>query len=487
MLLGGLDIGTTGCKLTVYDDQGRWITNAYREYEISRSCGRHEIDAGLIWDSVCQVIKETAQKAPELAAIGVTSFGETFVMLDEKDQILAPSMIYTDPRGEEEIARLKEIIPESRLIQITGAKPHHTYSLGKMMWMKEHQRELYQRTKRILLMADFIVYRLSGTAVIDDSLAARTAAFDIRRRCFSEEILQAAGIDPSLLSTPVPSGNLAGNMKENLQKAFGFSGSVKIIIAGQDQISAAVGAGVLEPGDTVDGTGTVECITPVFQEIPQDPAFYQHNYSVIPFVFPDTYVCYAYSYTGGAAIKWFRDTFREGTGYEVLNRSLPGQPTGILVLPHFAGAATPYMDNGSKAAILGITLETGLGDLYQAIMEGVTYEMRLNTELLSRFGIRPKCFRATGGGAKSEEWLQIKADILKTPITALDAMEAGACGSCMMSGVTLGLYSDYHQAKQFFVREKKTFLPNPSRQQTYEEIYQRYRQLYQTVRPLINH
>lgn len=486
MLLGGLDIGTTGCKLTVYDDKGRWITNEYQEYEIERNSGEHEIHADLIWDSVCRVIKETARKAPELCAIGVTSFGETFVMMDENDKILGPSMLYTDPRGEEEIALLKNRLPEEQLINRSGTKPNHTYSIGKIMWVKEHQNQLYRHVKKIFLIADFIVYRLSGTAVIDYSLAARTAAFDIRRLCFSEEILSAAGIDGTLFSKPVPTGSLAGNMKRELCKEFGFINDVKIIIGGHDQISAAVGAGAFSPGEAVDGTGTVECVTPVFDRVPADLALYENHYSVVPFVIPGTYVCYAYSYTGGAAVKWYRDTFHKGVKYETLNQTLPEEPTGILVLPHFAGAATPYMDSGSKAALLGITLETKDGDIYKAIMEGVTYEMRLNIEMLSQAGIRLGRLKATGGGAKSEEWLQIKADILGIPITALDAMEAGACGSSMMAGVALGLYADYYQAGKHFVRQKKTFFPDSSRQERYEVIYKRYQKLYRAVRPLMN-
>lgn len=486
MFLGGLDIGTTGCKLTVYDDGGNWITNAYQEYEITRSSGAHEIDASVIWNGVCQVMKEAANEVPELAAVGVTSFGESFVMLDKEDRILFPTMLYTDSRGKEEIDLLKEHLSEKKLTEISGTKPHHTYSIGKIMWIKKHRPEIYKQVKRVFLIADFIVYRLTGQAMIDYSLAARTAAFDIRNLCFSQEIFDAAGLDISLMSKPVKMGTSAGPMKKELRKEFGFSNDVTVIIGGHDQISAAIGAGVLTPGEAVDGTGTVECITPVFEGIPQEEGMYESHYSVIPFLFDHTYVCYAYSYTGGAAVKWFRDTFRENTDYQKLDQNIPDRPTDILVLPHFAGAATPYMDSDSKAAFVGVTLETTAEELYKAVMEGVTYEIKMNLERLAQNGISPRYLKATGGGAKSEKWLQIKADILGIPIIATDAMEAGACGNCMMAGVSLGVFQNFAQAATVLIREKKTYLPDEKRHAQYQQRYKRYQQLYQAVRPLLD-
>ena len=136
MLVGGLDIGTTGCKLTVYDDSGNFICNEYREYNVSRKNGEHEIEAGVIFDAVCDVVKATVKKEPELAGFGVTTFGETFVMLDSDDKPLLPSMLYTDPRGEAEVEELKGKISEDELIDICGVKPHSMYALPKIMWIK---------------------------------------------------------------------------------------------------------------------------------------------------------------------------------------------------------------------------------------------------------------------------------------------------------------------------------------------------------------
>ncbi len=484
MIIGGLDVGTSGCKLTVYDDGGNYIYNSYKEYDISRHSGEHEIDAQVIFDAVCGVIRDTAQKY-ELDAIGVTTFGETFVMLDEDDDVLLPSMLYTDPRGSEECRNLCELLGEKKLIEISGVKPNQMYSIPKIMWIKKNRPEIYAKAKRILLMEDYIVYKLTGNACIDYSLAARTMAFDIRNKCWSDEILNAAGVSKNLLSKTVGAFNVAGAIKADVAMELGIKSSVKIVNGSHDQVAAAVGSGVFAPGQAVDGTGTVECVTPVFDKVPEDEVLYDEGYSVVPYVFDGTYVCYALSFTGGAVLKWFRDNFAKGKSYAELDTQTKSEPTGIMILPHFAGAANPYMDNGSKAAVIGLTLEHTDADMYKALMEGVTYEIMTNIEHLESFGIKPEKLYATGGGASSDVWLQIKADILNRPVTALLAKEAGACGTCMMTGVAIGIYSNLYEAKEAFVKEKKTFIPNPENAKKYSVYYKAYKNIYSAVRPII--
>ena len=489
MYIGGLDIGTTGCKVSVYDDKGNFVCNSYREYKVSRKDGEHEFDAEMIYDAVLEVIGE-ASKQCEISAVGVTSFGESFVALDECDRALFPSMLYTDPRGEVECAALTAALGEKKLIDISGVKPNQMYSLPKLMWLKANYPEKYALVKRVLLMEDYIVYKLSGVAAIDYSLAARTMALDIRTRTWSEEIFKAAGVDSSLFSTPVAAGNVAGELKDELKAALGINHSMKIVNGSHDQVAATVGCGIFKPGEAMDGTGTVECIVPVFDSIPDNETLFDEGYSVVPFIHEGTYVCYALSFTGGAVLKWFRDNFAgnfEGKGniYAELDGSVCDKPTGILVLPHFAGAANPYMDNGSKAAFVGITLEHTASDLYKALMEGVTYEMKTNLEHLEAFGIHPEKIYATGGGATSKVWMQIKADILGRPISSLCAKEVGACGTCMLVGVGIGLYKDLDEAKSVFVKEKQTCLPNEDNMAVYAKYYNAYRNIYSAVRPII--
>ena len=492
-LLAGLDIGTTGCKLSVFDTAGNLRGRVYRDYPAMRSVSAQEIDAGTIWRSVRDVLREGAAEFPGIAGIGVTSFGETFVAVGADDEPLAPSMLYTDPRGEEQSARLAETLGAGRIAEITGASPSAMYSLPKLMWLKEYRPDLYGQIRHVMQMGEYVIYRLTGVAQVDHSLAARTMAFDIRALQWSDQMFQAAGIDPALFSRPVPTGTPAGRVRGECAD-LGLSPDTVIVSISHDQVAAAVGSGELDASATVDGAGTVECMTPVFSEW-DTPRMAAGNYCVVPYVKPGTYVTYAFSYTGGALVQWYTEQLagyaaarakeRGASVFDELEKGWDGEPTGILVLPHFAGAATPYMDTGSKGVIAGLTLAHTEAQLYAACMEGVCYEMRLNQERLADAGIAVAPLRATGGGAKSRKWLQMKADVLDLPVTALETSEAGGVGSAMLVGVALGEFADLREAARAMVRVRETFTPRPEYHAKYEANYQRYRQLYDAVRPLV--
>ena len=496
MKIAGLDIGTTGCKLTVFDEQGRDLGKAYRDYPVRRQVGGHEIDISAVMDSVYAVIREMTPQYPDIGGIGVTSFGETFVMTDDAGTPLHTAMLYTDPRGAEECAELKEKLGESKIARISGLAPHEMYSVCKIMWLKKHRPEKYRAAKHIFLSGDYVAWHLTGNALIDYSLATRSMAFDIGTLAWSEEILNAAGIEPSLFSKPVPTGTDAGRVTKAAAEKTGLNPACRIVIVSHDQVAAAVGAGAFDGETAVDGAGTVECLTPVYDSLPDIDVMSRGYFSVVPYVIPGKYVAYAFSYTGGALIQWCVNTFagaekeeagRQGISVNALLERQYGrqEPTGLLVLPHFAGAATPYMDTGSRGAILGLTAGTTLPEIYRACMEGVAYEMRLNYDALADSGIHFKKLHATGGGARSGVWMQMKADILNLPITALKTSDAGTVGSAMLTGVAVGVFRDLKEAAAVMVRQRETCLPDPGRHEQYMRIYERYRKVYQAVRPLM--
>ena len=494
MKLAGLDIGTTGCKCTVFDGAGNYLDRAYCHYPVVRKSEAHVVDVEAIMAGVYQVMTEMAHQHPDIAGIGVTSFGETFVMVDEKGVPLHDAMLYTDPRGKEACAELVEQLGSKYIASVTGVRPHEMYSLPKMMWLKANCGEVYEKATRIFLMADYVTFCLTGRAVIDYSLASRTMGFDIHTLTWSAALFEAAGIDPSLMSEVVPSGTVVGTLKEKLSQQFGLAADTQIVCISHDQVAAAVGAGVFTSEVAVDGAGTVECITPVYDTLPDMDIMYEGHYAVVPYVIPGKYVCYAFSYTGGALIDWCIQTFAKGEQAEALKASLSinayleahaESPTGLLVLPHFAGAATPYMDAGAKGAILGLTLADHPSTIYRACMEGVVYEMVLNMGRLSASGVQIKALHATGGGAKSKVWMQMKADMLNVPITVLDTIDAGTVGSAMLTGVAMGCFKDLEAAAAHMVHCQTTYDPDPAMHAKYQQVYKRYEQVYEAVRPLM--
>lgn len=496
MKIGGLDIGTTGCKLTVFDENGEYLGKAYRDYPVRRAVSAHETDAATMLESVYAVIREMAAQYPDIGGIGVTSFGESFVMTDDAGEPLHNAMLYTDPRGAEECRELFSKLDEAYVAHVTGLAPHKMFSVSKMMWIRRHRPEIYRAAKRLFLIQDFVVWHLTHQAQIDYSLATRTMAFDIHTLSWSSKIFDAAGIDASLMSRPVPTGTAAGTVTQAAAERTGLGGDCVIVSVSHDQVAAAVGAGALDGSTAVDSAGTVECLTPVFDGLPDLEVMRRGSFSVVPYVIPGKYLTYAFSYTGGALIRWCVDTLAGGgtwfpkpqdvSVYQYLEAQYgKDEPSGLLVLPHFAGGATPYMDSGSRGAVLGLTTSTTLPDLYRACMEGVAYEMRVNLDALAGSGMRFAKINATGGGAQSRIWMQMKADIWGVPVTALRTAEAGTVGSAMLTGIAAGLFSGLEDAAAHMVREAETYEPREDMHRKYTEIYERYKGVYQAVRPLV--
>ena len=192
-----------------------------------------------------------------------------------------------------------------------------------------------------------------------------------------------------------------------------------------DQIAAITGAGAFEGDKVMDGTGTVECVPVVMDDVPRDFSLYKAGYAIVPHI-NGKYACYVLSYAGGATLKWFRDNFINKP-YSELDKMIEGSsPSGLLITPHFAGAATPYMNTSAKASIVGLTFEHTALDIYRALMEGTAYEILLNLDIVSKYGIEPEMLIATGGGANSDIWLQIKADVLNIAVTALEGTRPSA-------------------------------------------------------------
>lgn len=496
MNIAGIDIGTTGCKCTVYSSKGQFIAEEYNEYFTEITYDKHVIDAEVVWNGVKDVIKRIFTVVKNIESIGVTSFGESAVLLDKDGNVLMKSMLYTDPRGKDECQSIVDKFGEKFVNDCTGLSPDKMYTISKLMWIKNNMNDVFSRCRHICLFEDYIVYKLCGVFQIDYTLASRTMAFDVNNLCWSKEILDFAGIDESLFSTPVDMGSYASYMSDELCEELNINCKPRIVSCSHDQPAAAIGTGVYKDGMAVDGTGTVECITCVFdnyEDINKD-ILESGKYAVVPFI-DGRFITYAVSFTGGALLKWYRDNIsymesevfkKSGKNpYEEFNKKVDKtKPSGLLVLPYFAGSGTPYMDNDAKGTILGLSLNTTSNDIYKGLMEGVTYEMRLNLDILKEAGIDIKSIRATGGGATSKVWLQMKADILKKDIISLGAAQSGTIGCIMMAGIACGFFKNLEEAENIFVKQLDVYKPNEKMSKMYDIYYEKYKNLYKLQKEL---
>lgn len=492
MAVAGIDIGSSGCKIIVYDENGQYIFKVHQNYAGKRYQEQEEIDANDIWSSVRKSIIIAAQKIGNIEAITVTSFGESFVLLDEMDQVLFPVLMYTDIRGSEQATQMMKDFDFKKVAAVTGAKIHYMFSLPKLMWIKQHHADIFRKTAHILLIQDYIVYMLTGTLQIDYSIAARTLAFDIKEKRWDQELLNYSGISEKLLSRPVPSGTPAGKIKSELSERWGISDNIIIVTGCHDQVAAAVGCGIFAEGSAVDGAGTVECITPVIEGFPDSDILSEGGIAIVPYIIPNKYVCYAFSFAGGSLIKWYKDNFakyeiilaekKQTDSYSLLEEDIEAVPGNILVVPHFNGAATPYMDGGAKGAIIGLSLSHTAKDIYKSLMEGVAYEMLGNIMFLEKAGIKLNYLHSTGGGAKSALWMQIKANMLNKELISVQGDEAGTVGSAMLAAVALGQYKNIEDAAKKFVHMAHKYKARKDYTKQYSEQYEKYKKLYNLLK-----
>ena len=426
----------------------------------------------------------------EINSFCVSSLGESFVLLDKDDNLLFPPMIYTDERGEDEAKEMSALIGDEKIFKISGVLPHNMYSISKLLWIKKNHPEKYEKADKLLLVGEYIGYLLTGERVIDYSLASRSGIFDIEKLEFSHEMLDALGIPFSLFSKPMRAGSLVGPVKKELIKELGIKGDPVLILGSHDQVCTSLGAGLLKEGDAVDGMGTVECITTLFSEKTENIEMGRQGYPCVPFAIDGLYCTYILNYSCGSTINWFRKKIMHGYSgeggnfFEYIEKAMPDGPTKLLLLPYFGGASTPFQDNSARGAILGLDTETTDSEVYKAIMEGTAMEMRLNAETVKDYSITIDNIVATGGGANSARWMQIKSDIQNIPVKILRSSEGGLCGCAMLSALGLKQVKNLEEAKEIFVRYTSEFTPSAEAHASYEPKYQKYKKLYKTVKEL---
>lgn len=494
----GVDIGTTGSKAVVLNLEGNIIAAAYHDYPLTYPHpGWAELDPVQVWDAVSCVIREAASKSTEpVNAIAFSALGEAVTPVDHNGNPLDKTIIAMDSRAEKECEWLADHIGAENLYHITGQPLHPMYSLNKILWWKNHKPDVFQSTWKFLCWQDYAAYKLCGKAVIDFSLASRTLLFDLRDLKWNREILEKTGITADQLAEPMQSGEIIGTVLPEMASELGLQPDTKVVCGGFDQPSAALGAGVVASGIAVDGLGTVECVTPVLEHPVTNDQLLKGNIPCCPHVVPGMYIFMGFNFCCGSLLKWYVDQFcaeermeAERTGqhvYDVVVTKALQTETNAFLVPHFLGSGTPHLDPRSRGAILGLNLNTNRHQLARTVLEGITFEMKQNLDILKQSCIDITELRATGGGAKSAEWLQLKSDIFTIPIVAMQSSEGGCLAMAMQAAVSDGGFSSLTDAIRVCIHTGKTFQPNDSMHKIYKNRYEVYSKIYPTIKQL-NH
>lgn len=487
MSLLGIDIGTSGCKSALFSETGALLGMAYEEYDYQHPHpGWAVLDAPAIWLRVKRTIRKAAgaSAADPIRGLSVSSMGEAVVPVSKQREILGPSILNFDARGDEYLPGLASRMSAERLYQLNGNTLGSPYTLTKLIWLKQNEPELYARADAFLHWGAFVSFMLGADLCVDYSLANRTLLFDIDQCDWSDELLAWAGLDRAKLPPAVPSGKVIGSVSRAIADELGIPAEIPIVSGGHDQCCNSVGCGVIEPGSAMYGMGSFLCAVPVFSQRPESAVMIERGLNTEHHAVPGQFVSFIYN-QGGVLVKWFRDTYARAEAlvaaesgqspYPALFAEIPAEPTNLLVLPHFTVTGPPRFVTDTSGVIAGLKLETTRGEILKGIIESATFYLRECFEGLPGAGIMINQCTAAGGGSQADAWVQLSADILGLPFVRSQVHEAGALGAAILAGTGAGVFPSLRSGVDAMVRLEKRFEPDPQRQRQYTERFEKYR------------
>ncbi len=494
MSLVGVDVGTTGVKAVVFDQSGTMLAREYEEYALQFPFpGAAELDSKGVLAACRRVLAAAADRVKStdpVKAIGIASQGEAFTPITADGELIGNIMTSSDSRAASLVKPWSDAFGTDRIYQITGHTPYPMYSLYKILWLKNECPDIWKRTSKLLFTQDLLAFALTGETKTDYSLAARSMLFDVKKRTWSTEILNELGMSVDMLPELVESGTVVGQILPEEANKLGLNPDVTISVCGHDQPVGALGCSGAGSGRAAYAIGTVECICPTLPSAILSEKLMNANLATYPHVLPNTYTTVAFNITGGSVLKWFRDniTIEEAEqarrdGVDPYNRiidSASDTPSEVILLPHFGPTGTPHFDSHGAGVLFGMKLSTTRAEVVRSVLEGITYEMKWNMSILSEAGFRLTELRAIGGGANSDKWMQIKADILGLPITTMQVTESTCLGAAILAGAGNGIWNA-SEASEEFAKPLKSYEPNPDNASCYNDLFEIYREIYYSL------
>ncbi len=492
MSLLAIDIGSSSCKAVAYALDGRILGEACHSYtpEVPAPSWA-ELPADTFWQAfrhVTCILAGTVSSDP-IEALAISSHGETFVAVDDRNQPISPAILNMDNRAIAQAGRVNKSLDPKHIFEITGLVAHPMYPVPKILWMREHQPELFAKTHRFLPVPSYLLARLGLPPCVDYSLASRFLAFDVRRKTWSSEILAKCDLDADRFPTAVPAGTVAGQLASQVATDLGLPSGTPVVVGGHDQPCAALGMGVLEPGRVSASLGTYECLLAASREPVITETAYAANLNTYCHVVPDRYVTLAY-FPSGIMLEWFLRLLgndRDEADHSVdrvcsawESRASAG-PSGLLIAPHLLGTCNPDFDPRASGVIAGLRPAIGAADIYKGILEGVACEFAAMTELLQRVTGTFHDVYVTGGGCRSKLGLGLRAALSGCRLHRTASSDAVCLGTAILAGVGAGKYSDIPSTLEQLVQVVDTVDPVSGVADQYRCYMQQYRLLYASL------
>lgn len=474
----GVDVGSSSIKAVAFDSGGRKLAAASRPTPMTRIASGGEYDPDAIFETALAVLAEVARGlgGRPVAGIATTSIGESCVLIDDAGRPLGPSIAWYDRRTMPEIAEITDRIGAERLFALTGAGPEFSFTLAKLMWMRKHWPEVLKRARRLLMMADWIAFRLSGMAATSPTLAARTQYYDIVRNEWSAELLSLAGFEPDFPAPVSVGGTALGRVKAEILAATGLHGAPVVGVGGHDHIVAAMACGLFRPGTLVDSMGTSEPLMLGSNAPFRDFDAIRRGYMQGPIDPGRMYWAGGSVFISGGAVEWVRALTGGADQATLIAEGMAAPPgcDGVVFLPHVGnGMSPPDPDANARGTFLGLTTNTSRGALYRAVLEGIAMQARLILDDMTRLrGIAPASGppRLTGGGSRNRLFVEIKANAYGRPVTVVDEAESTALGAALLGGVAAGLYPDIESSVAGLERQDAIVEPDPTLTARYDAL-----------------
>jgi xylulokinase len=486
------DLGTTGNKATLFDAAGVAVATTFCPYETAYPAPNWaEQDPAGWWRAVCDSTRElliTSGIAPaNIAVVSFSGMMNGMLPVDAAGIPLRSAIIWADLRATSEAEYLAERCGLEEVYRRTGHRPGASYTAAKLLWLKHHQPELYSRAHQILQAKDYVAYRLCGIFATDYSDASFTNLFDLERRCWAEDLIEAVGLDPGKLPPAYPSSTIVGGVTSDAAAASGLSVGTPVVIGGGDGACATVGAGAVRPGDAYNYLGSSSWIAVTVEYHLKDPLMRTFTFAHLD---PLLNIPMGTMQCAGGSFDWLERLLRgeaDARLYEQLDTAAAGiEPgaRGLLFLPYLIGERSPHWNPMARGVFAGLSMSHGRAELARAVMEGVAFNLKMILDALQQQGAAIKAMRLIGGGTRSAQWRQILADVFGLPMLrpALPT-QATSFGAAIAGGIGVGLFDGYQVAGEL-VQVEEGERPDPTHSRRYEELYGLFQRTYASLEPI---
>ncbi len=479
----GIDLGTSGVKAILVNKDGDILKTLSKEYPISMpKQGFSEQNPADWFLKTDELLLELLKDVDTVDTISFSGQMHGLVILDNEDRVIRPAILWNDQRTVKECQYLNEEIGKDFLLEKTGNIALTGFTAPKILWIKNNERDNFEKISKIMLPKDYLSYKLSDVFASDVSDSSGTLYFDCKNKKWSDEMLSLLEINKNQLPKVYESYEVIGYLKDEFIEKYGLSNKPKIIIGGGDQAMGAIGTGTVTNGDCSLALGTSGVMF-----VSTDKYFLDKDFGIHSFAHANgEYHLMSVMLNAAGSVSWYFEKILKRKDFDIITKQLDEVEidNGVYFLPYLTGERTPINDPDAKGAFLGLTFDKTEADLFRAVLEGVAFAFKDSFLIFKNLGVEIDRLRVSGGGSKNKVWVQIIADVLDVEIDYINTAEGGALGACILGAVGNKDFDDIKSATKHFIKVTQTISPKKENVEKYIIKYDKFRKIYPTIKDL---